>query len=124
MLPAACTSMGKVLLACLDESEREAKLADVELGACRGPRALTSMDELREQLEAVRDRGWALQDEEVAHGLRSISAPVRDATGEVVAAVNLAVQSSRWSTMELVERFLEPVAATARDASRRLGFAG
>lgn len=124
MLPAACTSMGKVLLACLDDDAREAKVRELDLGACRGPGAITSMKQFRAQLTEVRARGWALQDEEVAHGLRSISAPVRDATGQVVAAVNLAVQASRWTVAELVERFLEPLTAAAANASRRLGYTG
>jgi IclR family pca regulon transcriptional regulator len=124
MLPAACTSMGKVLLSYLPPAELELRLAEVDLESCRGPRALRALSQLRHQLRESRERGWALQDEEVAHGLRSISAPVLDRSGNAVAAVNLAVQASRWTRDELVERFLPPLLAAATETSRGLGHDG
>jgi len=123
-LPAACTSMGKVLLAYLDAAELDERLRQIDLGACRGPRAVRSIAQLRYQLREVRECGWALQDEEIAHGLRSISAPVRDGAGAVTAALNLAVQASRWTRHELVDRFLHPLLAASDETSRRLGFVG
>jgi IclR family pca regulon transcriptional regulator len=120
MLPAACTSMGKLLLAYLEPADIEARLSEIDLLACRGPRALRSLPQLRHELREIRQKGWALQDEEVAHGLRSISAPVFDSSS-VVAAVNLAVQTSRWSRTELVKRFLAPLLDTAEHVSQRLG---
>jgi IclR family pca regulon transcriptional regulator len=124
MLPASCTSMGKLLLAFLEKDDREARLRQVDLGACRGPHAVRSIAQLRHQLAEARERGWALQDEEVAHGLRSISVPVRDGSGEVTAALNLAVQASRWTRQELIEHFLGPLLAAAEQTSLRLGYLG
>jgi IclR family pca regulon transcriptional regulator len=123
MLPAACTSMGKVLLAYLPPADLEDRLRQVDLGACRGPHALRSMAQLRHQLGEILERGWALADEEVAHGLRSISAPVHDVNG-VMAALNVAVQASRWTRHELVDRFLPPLLEAADQTSRRLGYVG
>jgi IclR family pca regulon transcriptional regulator len=122
-LPAAGTSLGKALLAALPDVELAARLSQVDLSASHGPYAARSVAQLRHRIHEVRDRGWALQDEEVAHGLRSIAAPVRDAT-EVVAAVNIAVPASRWTLEELVERFLPPLLRTADEISRRLGYVG
>ena len=119
-LPAAGTSLGKVLLAALPDPELDARLAQVDLAACHGPYAARSLPQLRHRIGEVREQGWALQDEEVAHGLRSIAAPVHD-RGGVVAAVNIAVPASRWTRDELLERFLPPLLDTARDVSRRLG---
>jgi IclR family pca regulon transcriptional regulator len=124
MLPAACSSIGKLLLAFLEPDELEARLRQVDLGACQGPRAVRSLAQLRHQLEGIREQGWGFQDEEVAHGLRSISAPVFDGAGAAAAAVNLAVQASRWTRDELVERFLPPLLEAAEQTSRRLGFVG
>ena len=123
MLPAACTSLGKVHLAYLGSAERDERLSAVNLDVCQGPRALRSMDQLRRQLTEIRDRGWALQDEEVAHGLRSIAAPIFDHSG-IAASANLVVQASRWTRDELVEQFLGPLLATTRQVSARLGHAG
>jgi IclR family transcriptional regulator, pca regulon regulatory protein len=124
MLPAPCTSMGKLLLAFLPQDERDARLRLIDIGTCQGPHAVRSMAQLRHQLTEARERGWALQDEEVAHGLRSISAPIRDGSGEVTAALNLAVQTSRWTRKELVDHFLEPLLSAAEQTSLRLGYVG
>lgn len=121
MLPAACTSMGKLLLALLDPGDLDARLSDISLDVCRGPRALRSVRHLRYQLQEIREQGWAVQDEEVAHGLRSISAPVSDHSG-VVASINLAVQASRWTRDELVQRFLPPLRNAAEEISLQLGY--
>src|SRR5690242_16536763 len=83
-LPAYCTSMGKVLLAHLDPDEQKAVLAKVRL-APRGPNTLTARDELLKELARVRTAGLAVNNEELAYGLRSIAAPVRRQSGEVVA---------------------------------------
>src|SRR6476620_10743735 len=74
-LPADCTSMGKVLLAFLPDEEREARLADLQL-VPRGPNTLTKIPALRSELDRVRQAGLAVNDEELAYGLRSIAAPV------------------------------------------------
>src|SRR6478609_4603462 len=74
-LPAYCTSMGKVLLAFLPAPELDALLDEIELTR-RGPNTITARRRLLEELEQVRRRGLAVNNEELASGLRSIAAPV------------------------------------------------
>src|SRR5436189_1277055 len=107
-LPAYCTSMGKVLLADMDAAEREALLDRIEL-APLGPNTLTDRAALRAELERVRDEGIAVNNEELAFGLRSIAAPVRGQSGNVVAAINLAVHRSWVSIEDLVTRLSPPL---------------
>ena len=67
-LPAAYTSMGKLLLAYLPDAELARTLANHDFGADAGPNAATSLDELRERLAVIREQGYSLQDQEVAAG--------------------------------------------------------
>jgi IclR family pca regulon transcriptional regulator len=119
-LPAYCTSMGKVLLAYLSEEEREAALDGVELTQ-RGPNTLTRRSALLAELQQVLRQGLAVNNEELAFGLRSIAAPVRDQDGEAAAAINLAVHRSWVSAEELVKRFGPALKQTAADISARAG---
>src|SRR4051795_7361060 len=84
-LPAYCTSMGKVLLAHLD-TERQCAVVDQVQFTQHGPNKLTQKEDLLAELERVRQAELAVNNEELAYGLRSIAAPVRGRAGEVVAA--------------------------------------
>jgi IclR family pca regulon transcriptional regulator len=120
-LPAYCTSIGKVLLANLLEEEQRDLLAMMKL-IKRGPKTITSMKALRDELEKVRDAGFAANDEELAPDLYSISVPVRNEAREVVAAVNMAVHSSMISLEELVDALGPHLVSTADLISARLGY--
>jgi IclR family pca regulon transcriptional regulator len=120
-LPAYCTSMGKVLLAHLSGPERDAALAASDL-ARRGPNTITTVAALRRELEQVRAAGLALNDEELALGLRSIAMPVRTRDGEVAAAINLAAHRSMISRDDLVTRLRPALARAADEISARLGY--
>jgi IclR family pca regulon transcriptional regulator len=120
-LPAYCTSMGKVLLAFLPSNELEAVLGAVRL-ARRGPNTITAKSELMKELERVRSRGLAVNNEELAYGLRSIAAPVRSQTGDVVAAINVAVHRSLVSLSDLIENLGATLRQTADEISARIGF--
>jgi len=120
-LPAYCTSMGKVLLAFLPSNELEAVLGAVRL-ARRGPNTITAKSELMKELERVRSRGLAVNNEELAYGLRSIAAPVRSQTGDVVAAINIAVHRSLVSLSDLIENLGATLRQTADEISARIGF--
>jgi IclR family pca regulon transcriptional regulator len=120
-LPAYCTSMGKVLLAALPAHELDARLAEIEL-AQRGPNTITTRDTLLAELRGVRETGLAMNNEELAYGLRSIAAPVRDQTGEVVAAINLAAHRSIGSVEELTLDLGPILRATADQISARTGY--
>jgi IclR family pca regulon transcriptional regulator len=112
-LPAYCTSMGQVLLAQLPPPALEAYLERVRLVA-RTERTVTSAAKLRRLLKAVRESGHALLDQELEVGLRSIAVPVRDARGNVVAAMNISTHAARVSLDEMHRRFLPILSEGAR----------
>ena len=122
-LPAHCTSMGKVLLAGLPEDELDALLSEMQLTK-HGPNTITSRKALREQLDEVAEAGLAVNDQELAPELYSISAPVRDESRAVIAAVNLATHSSTISLRELVDALGPQLIATADRISASLGYSG
>ncbi|WP_329332577.1 helix-turn-helix domain-containing protein [Streptomyces sp. NBC_00663] len=104
--PAHVTSVGRVILAHLAEEQRELALSRADLRALT-PRTIVSAELLRAELDRVRGQGYAVVDQELEEGLRSVAAPVRDRDGEVVAAVNIPVHASR-NTVASVRRDLLP----------------
>jgi IclR family transcriptional regulator, pca regulon regulatory protein len=110
--PAAQTSQGKVLLAALSPAELDATLAvpsRAGLPAFIG----RSPDQLRDELTEVRARGWALADEELAPGVRSVAVPVRDRDGAVRAAMNVTVHAAETSAETLLHEHLPALLRTA-----------
>jgi IclR family transcriptional regulator, pca regulon regulatory protein len=124
-LPAHCTGMGRVLLAALPDAELDDFLADVELEAFT-ERTIADAAGLRQAIERVREEGWALVDQELEMGLRSIAAPLR-AEGRTIAALNVAVAAARVPLDDLLGTMLPELLRTAQlistalDASRRNG---
>jgi IclR family pca regulon transcriptional regulator len=110
--PAHATSMGRVLLAALAPDELDAYLSRAELRALT-ERTITDPATLRAELDRIRAQGWALVDQELEEGLRSIAAPIRDRDGHVVAAVNVSAHASRASPETVKSTLLEPLLATA-----------
>ncbi|MFF0013958.1 IclR family transcriptional regulator C-terminal domain-containing protein [Streptomyces sp. NPDC005374] len=104
--PAYVTSVGRVMLAGLPGDEMEVRLESAQLVPLTA-RTIVTADLLRAELERVRRQGYALVDQELEEGLRSIAAPVRGRDGEVVAAVNIPVQAGR-TTLAAVRRDLLP----------------
>jgi IclR family pca regulon transcriptional regulator len=119
-LPAYCTALGKAMLAFLPEDERRALVAASDL-VRRGPNTLTERDALLEDLERIRDTGIAVNNEELAYGLRSIATPIRSQSGGVVAAINLAVHRSMVSMEELVVRYAPELTRAAEEIGARIG---
>jgi IclR family pca regulon transcriptional regulator len=115
-LPAYCSSMGRVLLAGLSEADLDAYLSRVSLTRLTN-RTLTSTAELKRALDVVRRNGFALIDQELEIGLRSIAVPVSDPSGKVIAAINVGTQSARVSVTEMESRFLPAL----RHAAHELG---
>jgi IclR family pca regulon transcriptional regulator len=120
-LPAHSTAMGKILLAYLPESEQRELLGSMKLSK-QGPNTITSKKALREELEEVREEGFAVNDEELAPDLYSIAAPVRNEAREVVAAINVAAASSMISLEEMVDALSPHLLSTADRISARLGY--
>src|SRR5205823_4673070 len=75
---------------------------------------ITSATALRRELRKIRSQGWALVDQELEEGLRSIAAPIRDADGQVIAAINVSTHAGRRTLNSIVEELLQPLLATAR----------
>jgi IclR family pca regulon transcriptional regulator len=114
--PAVQTSQGKVLLAALSPDELDAALA-VPSRAGLPPYIGRSRDQLDRELLQVRARGWALADEELAPGVRSVAVPVRDAGGVVRAAMNVTVHAAETSIEHLLQHHLPRLLRTAGDVS-------
>ena len=114
--PAAQTSQGKVLLAALPPDRAAAALAQPSRSGLP-PYIGRSADQLREELAEVRARGWALADEELAPGVRSVAVPVRDGTGAVRAAMNVTVHAAETTTQRLLRDHLPPLLTTAGEIS-------
>jgi IclR family transcriptional regulator, pca regulon regulatory protein len=112
--PAATTSMGRAVLAHLPRSDRDAFLDGVALEPLTA-HTITDGALLGAALDTVRSQGWALVDQELEEGLRSIAAPLRDRAGEVVAAVNVSAPVRRGAVDEMVAEFLPPLLRAARE---------
>ena len=121
-LSAVHTSIGKLLLAYLDDGAVSQHVSDVSFARPHGPNGRESLAELKAELLEIRSRGWATQDEELAYGLRSVAAPVRDRDGHVVAGVNVAVQSRDWSTQRIVRELRPQVVRAGEEISALLGY--
>jgi IclR family transcriptional regulator, pca regulon regulatory protein len=120
-LPAYCTATGKLLLAHLPELDRRELLSQIEL-APRAPNTITSRQALQEELGKVLEDDLAVNDQELAAGLRAIAAPIRDQSQKVVAAVSLAVSATEMSLDDLVDALAAHLVATAEQISARLGW--
>lgn len=115
-LPAAHTSMGRVLLAYLPTEERDAHLARTKLIQYT-PHTLITVADLRAELDKVRTQGYAIIDQELEIGLRSIAVPIASSDGKVVAAINIGVQAARVSISDLETRVLPVLRTGANELS-------
>lgn len=118
-LPAHCTSMGRTLLAELDnQSLDEVLLANPPVR--RTARTIVDVAQFKAELAKVRAQGWCLVDQELEEGLVSLSAPIRDRAGRAIAAMNISGQVNRTSPAYMVEHFLSKLRTAAADISRML----
>lgn len=113
-LPASCTSMGRVLLSHLPADELDAYLARVKLVQYT-PNTIITPAKLRAELEKVKNQGYAVIDQELEIGLRSIAAPITAPDGKVVAAINVGAQAARVSVAEMESRFLPAIKEAAEE---------
>ena len=103
--PAFATSLGRILLAAQSEDWLDDYFDRVDLTGFT-ERTLTDPRRLRDELARARKRGWAIVDQELEEGIRSVSVPIRDGTGGVAAAMNVSVHASRWTLDDVHERLL------------------
>jgi IclR family pca regulon transcriptional regulator len=114
--PAAPTSLGKVLLAGLSDDEVLEVMAQPSRSGVEA-RWRPEVPELLEALSEVRAQGWSLTDEQLAPGIRSVAAPVRDGSGKVRAAMNVTVHAAETSAEVLIEEHLPKLLAAASSLS-------
>ncbi len=119
-LPVYCTSMGKVQLIDLSRQELCSLLGEGPYPK-RGPNTVTCLEALVTELDQVRRQGYAVNDEQLAVGLRSVAAPIRGSEGQVMAAINISVPGSRISREALEANLAPKVLEAARQISSALG---
>jgi IclR family KDG regulon transcriptional repressor len=118
MVPAYCTSVGQALL--LDHSRAELGMVFEDVRFERlGPNTARNVAQLAARIEAARERGYALADEEMEPGLLAVAAPVRDAHGRIVAALN--VSGPRFRLIDRLDVMGREVAAAGVELSKALG---
>ena len=103
--PAAQTSLGKVLLGALPHTELDRVLAEPSRSGIM-PRWQPDRAELEESLREIRAKGWAVTDQDLALGIRSVAAPIRNGSGRTVAAVNVNAHAAETTVEHLVEHHL------------------
>lgn len=112
-LPAWCTSMGRVLLSDLPPAELRAFLASARIVA-HTAKSITDPAALENEIGRIAAQGFAIIDEELELGLRSIAVPVRDRSGRIAAAINISTQSSRFTPEEMATLILPSLNEAAR----------
>jgi IclR family transcriptional regulator, pca regulon regulatory protein len=118
LFPAPQTSQGKVLLAALTPDELASVLAIPTRSGLHPHRRSSEVETtFADELTQVRARGWALADEELAPGVRSIAVPVRDGNGIVRAAMNVTVHAAETTTETLLDQHLPKLLRSAGDVS-------
>jgi DNA-binding IclR family transcriptional regulator len=121
-LPAYCTAVGKAILAFKPEDELDRLLAEVPLIPMTR-NTITDPGMLRLHLHQVRLQGYALDEEEIAEGLRCAGAPIFDYTSQVVGAVSISGPSVRMNN-EKITQAIQAVLRASREISLRLGYGG
>jgi IclR family transcriptional regulator, pca regulon regulatory protein len=119
-LPSFCTSMGRVLLAHLPPEELEKFFQTVKLQRFT-EKTICDPEGLRKELRTVYRQGYALVDQELEIGLRSLAVPVFASSSRAVAAINIGTQAARTSKSELVQHFLPVLRQAAKNISSCIG---
>lgn len=104
-VPAWCTANGRMLLASLPPYQLDAYLARLQTERIT-EHTITDKVRLAQEIERARAQGYALVDQELELGLRTMSVPLRNFRGEVVAAMNISVHAARMTLEQMVDRCL------------------
>jgi IclR family pca regulon transcriptional regulator len=111
--------MGRVLLAGLPEAELDTYLRRVKLEPLT-PYTITGREELAAVVSRARQDGYALVDQELEEGIRSVAAPIKNGRGETIAAMNVSGHASRVSVGRMRKEYLPRLLATAAEVSDRV----
>jgi DNA-binding IclR family transcriptional regulator len=120
-LPAHSTGSGKVMLAFAPPEVVEGVIRRYGL-ASRTPRTITDPENFRQELQHIRDKGYAIDDQEHEEGVRCVAAPVRDESGQVVASLSVSGPVTRLSDRQ-IEFIIPEVVECSEKLSARLGCA-
>ncbi|CAN7457327.1 IclR family transcriptional regulator C-terminal domain-containing protein [Pseudomonas solani] len=118
-LPAYCTSMGRILLAALDDAALEEYIEHADL-QIKTSRTVHTPEGLRASVAEIRTQGWVIIDQELEVGLRSVAVPLKDSAGQVLAALNVGTHAGRVTRQELETRFLPVLLEASKELSARL----
>jgi IclR family pca regulon transcriptional regulator len=118
-LPAYCTSMGRMLLAGLDDDDLAERLGHEPLPA-RTKQTLTDPEAVLAKVRQARKQGWCLVNQELEEGLVSIAAPIVDRSGRAVAALNISGQANRTPPRVMQDTMLPPLLRAAQEISAKL----
>ena len=118
-LPAWCTSMGRLLLADLDDEALRARLEASNVEPLTR-HTLTDIDALVAKVLQARRQRWCLVNQELEEGLISIAAPIVDRSGRMVAALNISGQANRTSAKVMQDAMLPALVEAAQEISRLL----
>lgn len=118
-LPAYATSMGRVLLSGLSDADVDSYLRDTELEKLT-PHTVTDPTRLRSLILKVRSEGFALVDQELEEGVRSIAAPILNGRDEIIAAINVSCHASRIAVDEMIAEFKPCLLEAAEEICERV----
>lgn len=118
-LPAYCTAAGRAILAWMEPAEALALLKSARRTSMTRF-TVTDLSALREQLQAARAQGYAVNDQEAFIGDISVAAPLLDPQDRPLAAVNIAVPSPRWQLQEVLDRLVPHLLKTVASINREL----
>jgi IclR family transcriptional regulator, pca regulon regulatory protein len=122
-LPVYCSATGRVLLSQFPDKEILARIGRKPL-ARRTPHTLTTASELLTEIRSVRERSYAVSDEELELGLRALAVPVMGANDEIIAAVSVSAASARVRSTDLRRRFVPVLQSCAKLLAEAVGEAG
>jgi len=120
-MPAHCSSMGKVFLAQLSDKQLDRRIKRKRLEK-RTANTITDTDKLKQHLKVIRQKGFAVDDEENEKGIRCVGAPIFNQQGQVIAAISISGPTVRITKKIMQQTLKNEVIRTASDISREFGY--
>lgn len=120
-LPAYCTGLGKAMIAFMSQEKIEEIMKGVEFVQYTD-KTVADIDKLMEQLKEIKTQGYSIDDEEYVEGLKCVAAPIFSYSGEVIAAISVAVPKYRYNEGEKNIGYVKIIKNTAINLSKDLGY--
>lgn len=119
--PMYCTGVGKVLLSGMSEETYQKVVSGIDFVA-RTAKTITSADALAEEVELVKNQGYALDNIENEEGIRCIAAPIFDFQGKIIASFSISGPSNRITMERVQDELVRRIRETSQEISRQLGY--